>query len=106
MPVLRNDIRLYLETTLGVEAHLKPASDVKVPHFIKDTYKLVNMVLLVGSEARQSKFSLMLLLPLDDEYPGAVTLGKHISQIQKIHGQSGCVCVPGAVSTRAAQPDQ
>lgn len=87
MPVLRDDIRLYLESTLGVEVHLKPASYLKVPHYIKETYKLVNLVLLVGSNAKQSKFSMVLLLPLDDEYPGAVTLGKHISQVQKLTDQ-------------------
>lgn len=83
MPVLRSEISLYLETTLGVEAHLKPASDLKVPYFIKETYKLLNLVLLVGSGVKQSKFLMVLLLPFDDEYPGVVTLGKHISQIQK-----------------------
>ena len=72
----------FTSIRIGVELHLKPSRDLKVPHYIKDTYKLVNMVLLVGSEARQSKFPLV-LLPLDDGYPGAVTLGKYISQIRK-----------------------
>ena len=40
------------------------------------------MFLLVGSEARQSKFPLV-LQPLDDKYLGAATLGMHISQIRK-----------------------
>lgn len=83
MPVLRDDIRLYLETTLGVDAQLRAASDIKAPHYIKDAYKLVNLVLLVGAKYKQSKLSMLLLLPTDDEYPGAVTLGKHIAQVQK-----------------------
>jgi len=79
MPVLRNDIRFYLESTLGVDAQLRPASDLKPPHYIKDAYKLLNLDLLIG----KSTLSMVLLLPIDDEYPGAVTLGKHIAQIQK-----------------------
>ena len=78
MRVLRNDIRLYLESTLGVDAQLRPASDLKPPHYIKDAYKLLNLDLLIG----KSTLSMVLLLPIDDEYPGAVTLGKHIAQIQ------------------------
>jgi hypothetical protein len=83
MPVLRDDIRLYLETTLGVEAQLRAASDLKAPHYIKDAYKLLNLVLLVGAKHKQSKLTMVLLLPTDDEYPGAVTLGKHIAQVQR-----------------------
>lgn len=83
MPVLRDEIRLYLETTLGVEAQLRAATDVRAPHYIKDAYRLVNLVLLVGAKHKQSKLSMILLLPTDDEYPGAVTLGKHIAQVQK-----------------------
>lgn len=83
MPVLRDDIRLYLESSLGVDAQMRPASDLKVPHYIKDAYKLVNLVLLVGGKNKQSKLSMVLLLPIDGEYPGAVTLGKHIAQVQK-----------------------
>jgi|LNAP01.1.fsa_nt_gb hypothetical protein len=84
MPVLRDDIRLYLETTLGVDAQLRAASDLKLPQYIKDAYKLANLVLLVGGKYKQSKLSMVLLLPTDDEYPGAVTLGKHIAQVQKL----------------------
>lgn len=83
MPVLRDDIRLYLESTLGVEAQVRPASDIKIPHYIKDIYKLVNLDLLIGGTSKQSILSTVLLLPVDDEYPGAVTLGKHIAQVQK-----------------------
>ena len=83
MPVLRDDIRLYLESTLGVDAQLRPAPELKVPHYIKDAYKLVNLVLLIGGKNKQSKLSMVLLLPVDDEYPGAVTLGKHIAQVQR-----------------------
>lgn len=84
MPVLRDEIRLYLESTLGVDAQLRSATELKVPHYIKDTYKLINLVLLIGGKNKQSKLSMVLLLPVDDEYPGAVTLGKHIAQVQRV----------------------
>ncbi|AHG42487.1 hypothetical protein N018_20560 [Pseudomonas syringae CC1557] len=83
MPVSPDDIRLYLEATLGMDPELKPANEIKVPHYIKDTYNLVNLTLLGHGEHRQSKLDMVLLLPLDDEYPGSVTLGKHIFQVQK-----------------------
>ncbi|MBI6851364.1 hypothetical protein YA0002_01200 [Pseudomonas cichorii] len=83
MPNSRAAIRLYLESTLGVDAQLKPASDIKVPHYIKDAYKLVNLDLLIGGKNRQSKLSMVLLQAVDDEYQGAVTLGKHVAQVQK-----------------------
>lgn len=83
MPGLRDDIKVYLESTLGVEAHLQTASELTVPFHIKDAYKLVYLALLVGNKAKQTKLPMLLLLPVDGEYPGAVTLGKHIAQVQK-----------------------
>ena len=83
MPILKDDVRVYVESTLDVDAQISPAPGLKVPHYIRDAYKLVNMVLLTGQKSRQSKLSMTLLLPVDDEYPGAVTLGKHIAQIRK-----------------------
>lgn len=83
MPVIRDDIRLYLESALGVDAQFRATQELKVPHYIKDAYKLANLVLLVGAKSKQTKLSMILLLPVDDEYPGAVTLGKHIAQVQR-----------------------
>lgn len=83
MPGLRDDIKVYLDSTLGVEAHLQAVSGLKVPFHIKDAYKLVGLVLLVGEKATPTKLPMLLLLPVDEEYPGAVTLGKHIAQVQK-----------------------
>lgn len=79
MANLRDDIKAYLESTLGVEAHLKSASDLKVPFHIKDAYKPVNLSILIGGK---SQLSMLLLLPVEDEYPGAVALGKHITQVR------------------------
>lgn len=96
--VFPNDIRHYLKTTLGVDAQLSEASCIKVPHYIRDAYKLLNLVLLVGSKY---KHSMLLLLPTDDEYPGAVTLGKHIAQVQKFTDQVVVyVCKSLSVSER------
>lgn len=84
MPVLRDDIRLYLESTLGVDAQFRAAQELKVPHYIREAYKLANLVILVGAKSKQTKLPMVLLLPVNDEYPGAVTLGKHIAQVQKV----------------------
>lgn len=80
MPSLRDDIKGYLESTLGAEVHLKSASELKVPFHIKDTYKPLNLIMLIGGK---SKLSMLLLLPEEDEYPGAVILNKHIAQVRK-----------------------
>jgi len=82
MPVLLDDIKGYLESTVGLEAHLQAASGLKIPFHIKDAYKLVYLVLMVGPKAKQ-KLPMLLLLPVENKYPGAVTLGKHIAQVQK-----------------------
>lgn len=83
MPNLRDDIKAYLESTLGVEVHLRSTSELKVPFHIKDAYKTVNLIILIGGKSKLSKLSMLLLLPVEDEYPGAVTLSKHIAQVRK-----------------------
>ncbi|WP_116894798.1 hypothetical protein [Pseudomonas savastanoi] len=82
MPVLLDDIKGYLESTVGLEAHLQAATGLKVPFHIKDAYKLVYLALMVGPKSKQ-KLPMLLLLPVENKYPGAVTLGKHIAQVQK-----------------------
>lgn len=43
MPNLRDEIKVNLESVLGVEAHFKSAFELKVPFHIKDAYKPVNL---------------------------------------------------------------
>lgn len=85
MSALR-EIKTYLESTLGVEIHLQAASGLKLPFHIKDAYKLIYLDIALGDKAKTTKLPLLLLLPADDNYPGAVTLGKHIAQVQKTIG--------------------
>lgn len=82
MSIFLDDIKGYLESTVGLEVHLQAASGLKVPFHIKDAYKLVDLVLMVGPKAKQ-KLQVLLLLPVENKYPGAVSLGKHIAQVQK-----------------------
>lgn len=81
MPVFLDDIKAYLESTLGLDAHLQAAQGLKVPFYIKDAYKLTCLSLTTGSKPQQ-KLSMLLVLA-GDEYPGAVSLGKHIAHVQK-----------------------
>jgi hypothetical protein len=81
MPVFLDDIKAYLESTLGLDAHLQAAQGLKVPFHVKDAYKLTSLSLMAGPKPQQ-KLSMLLLLA-GDEYPGAVSLGKHIAQVQK-----------------------
>ncbi|MDU8499681.1 hypothetical protein RYB01_10855 [Pseudomonas syringae] len=83
MPILLGELTSYLEVTLGVEAHLSPDVKTSVAYHIKDAYTLFNLIILIGGKHRQSKLEMLLLLPVDDEYPGSVALGKHIAQVQK-----------------------
>lgn len=82
MPTLLDDIKGYLESTVGLEAHLQAASGLKVPFHIKDAYTLVYLTLMAGPKAKQ-KLPMLLLLPVENKYPGAVALGKHITQVRK-----------------------
>ena len=84
MPALKDDIRLYLESILGADVTIKPASALKVPHYIKESYQLANLVVSLGDASRASHLSMILLLPVNDQYPGVVTLGKHLVQVRKV----------------------
>lgn len=83
MPVLKDDIRLYLESILGADVAIKPASALKIPHHIRESYQLVKLVVSLGGASRAFHLSMILLLPVNDQYPGVVTLGKHLAQVQK-----------------------
>ncbi|MCU1735738.1 MULTISPECIES: hypothetical protein [unclassified Pseudomonas] len=82
MPALRDDIRLYVGSLLNAEVQLKTASVAKLPFHIRDTYTLADLTLRLGSKSGPS-LSMLLLLSREDAYPGAVTLRKHIQQVQK-----------------------
>lgn len=83
MPVTRDDIKSYLESTLGMQARLQRASGLKVPFHIKDAYQLLYLSVHPGKNPEHRALSMLLLVSPDDHYPGLVTLGKHIAQVQK-----------------------
>lgn len=78
MPIQYDKVKLYVESILGVTAHLKPVN-LKLPYHIQDSYQLVEAQILVGT----ASVIILLLLPASEEYPGAVALGKHVSQVRK-----------------------
>lgn len=82
MPVRPSDIKSYLESVLGAEIRLKPASAIEVPFHIRDAYKLADLTLLMDGKSAPP-LSMLLLLPAADHYPGAVALRKHVQQVQK-----------------------
>ncbi|MCO6055886.1 hypothetical protein NG726_04285 [Pseudomonas sp. MOB-449] len=80
MAGLRDETRSYLESVLGVEAHLKALAGLKVPFHIKDAYKPLELSLQFAPE---TQLHMLLLLPVDDDYPGAVALKKHLNQVRR-----------------------
>lgn len=82
MPALRDDIRLYVESLLNAQVQVKAAPVARIPFHIRDAYQLAELTFWLGSKSSPS-LSMLLLLPIEDEYPGAVTLRKHIQQVQK-----------------------
>ncbi|KPA92239.1 MULTISPECIES: hypothetical protein [Pseudomonas] len=78
MSSLKDDVKAYVESVLGLPIELKPAR-LKLPFHILDLYKPVQMQIDVGKDW----ISTLLLLPVSDEYPGAVALQKHITQVRK-----------------------
>jgi hypothetical protein len=82
MSKLIDEIKGYLESTVGLDAHLRTAKGLKIPFLVADAYKLTYLSLKAGPK-QQKTLSMLLLLQVDDEYPGAVSLGKHIAQVQK-----------------------
>lgn len=79
MPTLQKDIELYLGSVLGAESRLKAATDLKIPFYLKDAYHFAELTLQIGSQS----LALLLLMPVDDEYPGAVTLRKQLQHVEK-----------------------
>lgn len=80
MPNLHDEAKVYIESTLGVTAHLESVAP-KVPFYIRDEYRTIAMVLQVNGA---SALSMLLLVPRnEDDYPGVVKLEKHIAQVRK-----------------------
>lgn len=79
MPALPMEIRPYLESILGTKIRLDTVSPLKIPFHLRDTYNFAKLTLDIGSQP----LSMLLLIPVDDQYPGAVTLRKHLQQIEK-----------------------
>ncbi|MHA6197578.1 hypothetical protein ACX3YG_24800 [Pseudomonas wadenswilerensis] len=79
MSISQKHISLYLASVLGAEARVEKAPDLKIPFHLKDTYGIAELTLLIGDQP----LSMLLMMPVDDEYPGAITLRKHLEQIEK-----------------------
>ncbi|MEB6590508.1 hypothetical protein MXM82_15370 [Pseudomonas asiatica] len=82
MPDLQDEAKTYIESALGVKAHLTPML-LRVPYTIRDSYKTYELRMSMG---KSSAFSIMLLC---DEvvYPGIVSLQKHIELVHKVTNQ-------------------
>ncbi|WP_194789106.1 hypothetical protein [Pseudomonas sp. UFMG81] len=78
MTKLRLATQRYLESILGVPTHLKPIS-LKLPYHLQDAYTCIVLTL----QFAPAPLDLLLLLPSNPTYLGAVTLTKHFAQIRK-----------------------
>lgn len=78
----------YLESVLGIPTHLKPVSP-RLPYHLLDAYTCSELTL----QFKPAPLVVLLLLPCNPTYPGAVTLTKHIAQIsQATHATPVYVC--------------
>lgn len=75
------EIQNYVEEVLGLKASAPKFIDLQVPFFIKDTYELLHMQLRLSEK---HTYDLVLIIQKEDEYPGIVSLSKHLKQIHKI----------------------
>lgn len=80
---LREAAKRYLESTLGVGVDQQAAVGLKMPFFLSEAYTFVRLILLIGENTQRTQLPILLILPMEDRYIGAVALRKHISQIQK-----------------------
>lgn len=80
MPNLQDDAKAYIESVLGVTAHLTPAL-LKAPYMTRESYKVYDLSISMGNN---SALNMMLLISRDEaEYPGIVKLKKHIELVRK-----------------------
>lgn len=80
MDNLRDQTRTYVQSVLGIETDVATVTRLKLPFFITDAYGIAELTLQLGSAPA---LSILLLLPTDDTYPGAVALKKHIQHVLK-----------------------
>ena len=84
MPDLQDEAKTYIESALGVKAHLTPMP-IRVPYTIRDSYKTYDLKMPMG---KSSAFNIMLLVSRDEfAYPGIVSLQKHIELVHKVTNQ-------------------
>ncbi|ESW38271.1 MULTISPECIES: hypothetical protein [Pseudomonas] len=80
MPNLQDEAKAYIESVLGVTAHLTPVP-LRVPYTIRDSYKTYELSMPMG---KSSALNMMLLVSRDEvAYPGIVKLQKHIELVHK-----------------------
>lgn len=82
MPDLQDEAKTYIESALGVKAHLTPMP-LRVPYTIRDSYKTYELRMSIG---KSSAFTIMLLCD-EVAYPGIVSLQKHIELVHKVTNQ-------------------
>lgn len=84
MPNLEDDARGYIESVLGVAAHLSPVP-VRVPYTIRDSYKIYELSMPM---VKNSTLNMTLLVSNDEvAHPGIVKLQKHIELVHKVTNQ-------------------
>lgn len=76
---LYDEAKDYIEYLLGVAVHVEPVT-LKVPFHLREIYTFVELSFQFGMS---TSVTLLLLVPHEDDYPGAVTLTKHIAQVRK-----------------------
>ncbi|WCM48957.1 hypothetical protein OH720_18270 [Pseudomonas sp. WJP1] len=84
MPNLQDEAKAYIESVLGVTAHLTPMP-LRVPFNIRDSYKTYELSIPM---ANHSALTMMLLVSRAEvDYPGIVKLQKHIDLVRKVTNQ-------------------
>lgn len=84
MPNLQDKAKAYIESVLGVTAHLEPMP-IRVPYTVRDSYKTYELSITMG---KNPALKIMLLVARDEtDYPGIVKLRKHIELVRKATNQ-------------------
>ncbi|MDH0646381.1 hypothetical protein N5D48_06570 [Pseudomonas sp. GD03858] len=84
MSNLQDEAKTYIESVLGVTAHLEPMQ-IRVPYTVQDSYKTYELSIPTG---KNSALKIMLLVARDEvDYPGIVKLQKHIELVRKATNQ-------------------
>ncbi|MFB3302516.1 hypothetical protein [Pseudomonas sp. AMR01] len=80
MDNLSAETRAYIESILGTKTEVETTNGLNLPFFITDAYGISELTLQFGP---LPALSILLLLPVDNTYPGAVALKKHIQHVLK-----------------------